>query len=354
MPSPADFSLDAYDYHLPPERIAQQPVSPRDHARLMVVARDTATDHYFYELPQLLQAGDLLVLNDTRVIPARLMGQKVGSSGRPVEVFLLEELSDRRWLALVKPGRKLRPGAVIQIGTLQVTVQAIDEKTRGRIIEFHLPPGDRLWSYLDQLGHVPLPPYIDNPIEDTEQYQTVYARRPGAVAAPTAGLHFTPELLSKLAYQGIDHCFVTLHVGIGTFRPVEASDIRHHQLHEEWIEVPAATVERIQTAKAAGGRIIAVGTTVIRSLETAAQSGTLQPFFGKSDLYIYPGYQPKIVEGFITNFHLPRSSLMMLVSAFIGRERLLQLYQEAMNRQYRFYSFGDAMLILPSACHNTL
>ncbi|MFN4065663.1 MAG: tRNA preQ1(34) S-adenosylmethionine ribosyltransferase-isomerase QueA [Thermosynechococcus sp.] len=354
MPSPADFSLDAYDYHLPPERIAQHPVSPRDHSRLMVVTQETATDHYFYELPQLLQAGDLLVLNDTRVIPARLIGQKVGGSGRTVEVFLLEELSDRQWLALVKPGRKLRPGAVIQIGTLQATVQAIDEETRGRVIEFDLPPGDRLWSYLDQLGQVPLPPYIEQPIEDSEQYQTVYARRPGAVAAPTAGLHFTPELLSKLAYQGIDHCFVTLHVGIGTFRPVEASDIRHHHLHEEWIEVPAATVERIQAAKAAGGRIIAVGTTVIRSLETAAQSGTLQPFCGKSDLYIYPGYQPKIVEGFITNFHLPRSSLMMLVSAFIGRERLLQLYQQAIDRQYRFYSFGDAMLILPSACQSPL
>ncbi|WJI24319.1 tRNA preQ1(34) S-adenosylmethionine ribosyltransferase-isomerase QueA [Thermosynechococcus sp. B0] len=354
MPSSDDFSLDAYDYHLPPERIAQQPVSPRDHSRLMVVAQETATDHHFYELPQLLQPGDLLILNDTRVIPARLRGQKVGGSGRTVEVFLLEELSDRQWLALVKPGRKLRLGAVIQIGTLQATVQAIDEETRGRVIEFDLPPGDRLWSYLDHLGEVPLPPYIDNPIEDTEQYQTVYARRPGAVAAPTAGLHFTPELLSKLAYHGIDHCFLTLHVGIGTFRPVEASDIRHHHLHEEWIEVPAATVERIQAAKAAGGRIIAVGTTVIRSLETAAQSGTLQPFCGKSDLYIYPGYQPKIVEGFITNFHLPRSSLMMLVSAFIGRERLLQLYQQAIDRQYRFYSFGDAMLILPSACHNTV
>ncbi|WP_448514941.1 tRNA preQ1(34) S-adenosylmethionine ribosyltransferase-isomerase QueA [Parathermosynechococcus lividus] len=344
-----DFSLDAYDYYLPPERIAQQPATPRDHARLLVVDRETARDHWFYELPQLLQPQDLLVLNDTQVIPARLMGHKVGESGRSVEVFLLEELSDRQWLALVKPGRKLRPGAVIQLGSLQATVQAIDPATRGRVIEFDLPPGDRLWPYLDELGDIPLPPYIQTPIQDAQQYQTVYAQRPGAVAAPTAGLHFTPDLLSKLASCGIDHCFITLHVGIGTFRPVEVNDIRQHRLHQEWIEVSAATVAKINAAQRAGGRIIAVGTTVIRSLETAAQSGELQPFRGKSDLYIYPGYQPKIVEGFITNFHLPRSSLMMLVSAFIGRDRLLQLYDYAIAQAYRFYSFGDAMLILPTA-----
>ncbi|XFA73951.1 tRNA preQ1(34) S-adenosylmethionine ribosyltransferase-isomerase QueA [Thermosynechococcaceae cyanobacterium Okahandja] len=348
-----DFSLEAYDYHLPPERIAQQPVNPRDRARLLVVERETASDRHFYELPQLLQPQDLLVLNDTRVIPARLMGQKVGESSRSVEVFLLEELSDRQWLALVKPGRKLRPGAVIQFGSLQATVQAIDPATRGRVIEFDLPPGDRLWPYLDQLGEIPLPPYIQTPITDAQQYQTVYAQRPGAVAAPTAGLHFTPELLSKLAHCGIEHCFITLHVGIGTFRPVEAQDIRQHHLHEEWIEVPADTVAKINAAQRAGGRIIAVGTTVIRSLETAAQSGQLQPFRGKSDLYIYPGYRPKLVQGFITNFHLPRSSLMMLVSAFIGRDRLLQLYAHAIHQQYRFYSFGDAMLILPSACQHS-
>ncbi len=344
-----DFSLDAYDYHLPPDRIAQQPANPRDHARLLVVDRDTASDRHFYELPQLLQPGDLLILNDTRVIPARLLGHKVGESNRSVEVFLLEELSDRQWLALVKPGRKLRPGARVQLGSLQATIQAIDPATRGRIIEVDLPPGERLWPYLDQLGEIPLPPYIQTPLTDAQQYQTVYAHRPGAVAAPTAGLHFTPELLSKLTHCGIDHCFITLHVGIGTFRPVEAQDIRQHHLHEEWLEVPAETVAKIQAAQQAGGRIIAVGTTVIRALETAAQSGQLQPFQGKSNLFIYPGYQPKVVEGFITNFHLPRSSLMMLVSAFIGRDRLLQLYQYAIDQQYRFYSFGDAMLILPSA-----
>lgn len=347
----SDFSLDAYDYHLPPECIAQQPATPRDHSRLLVVDRHTASDHWFYELPQLLQPQDLLVLNDTQVIPARLRGQKVGESSRTVEVFLLEELSDRQWLALVKPGRKLRPGAIIQFGSLRATVQAIDPMTRGRVIEFDLPLGDRLWNHLDQLGEIPLPPYIQTPLQDAQQYQTVYAKRPGAVAAPTAGLHFTPELLDKLAYCGIDHCFITLHVGIGTFRPVEAKDIRHHHLHEEWIEVSATTVAKIKAAQQAGGRIIAVGTTVIRALETAAQSGELQPFCGKSDLYIYPGYHPKIVEGFITNFHLPRSSLMMLVSAFIGRERLLQLYNYAIAQNYRFYSFGDAMLILPTACH---
>jgi S-adenosylmethionine:tRNA ribosyltransferase-isomerase len=202
---------------------------------------------------------------------------------------------------------------------------------------------------LEIFGEVPLPPYITASTSQDEQYQTVYAKHPGAIAAPTAGLHFTPELLEKLRDRGINQAFITLHVGVGTFRPVEVEDVTSHQMHEEWIEVPASTVEQIRATKAAGGRIIAVGTTAVRALEGAAQSGELQPFCGKTDLFIYPGYQWRVVDGLITNFHLPRSSLLMLVSALIGRERLLEIYQEAIACGYRFYSFGDAMLILPSA-----
>ncbi|MDG2990262.1 tRNA preQ1(34) S-adenosylmethionine ribosyltransferase-isomerase QueA [Candidatus Synechococcus calcipolaris G9] len=345
-----DLCLDSYDYDLPPERIAQTPLTPRDRCRLLTVQADSWADHYFFELGQLLQPGDLLVLNDTRVIPARLLGIKLGGSNLAIEVLLLEERSDRQWLALVKPGRRLRPGSKIQIGELTATIQATDPTTRGRFIEFDLPSGERLWPYLEHLGRIPLPPYICQPLEDHEQYQTIYSKHPGAVAAPTAGLHFTPELLQGLTAKGIHHSFITLHVGVGTFRPVESRDIRGHQLHHEWLQIPETTVAQIQRCHAQGGRVIAVGTTVVRALETAAQTGTLQAFSGLSDLFIYPGYRPKIVDGLITNFHLPRSSLLLLVSAFIGRERLLELYQWAIAQEYRFYSFGDAMLILPEAC----
>jgi S-adenosylmethionine:tRNA ribosyltransferase-isomerase len=371
-----DRLLTAYDYTLPADRIAQSPALPRDSARLLTVQNQTEQVHaLFRDLPKLLNPGDLLVLNDTQVIPARLRGRK--ASGLPVEVLLLEpqpddagvtSLSSERWLALVKPGRRLKPGAQIlfdnlaqdrvsQIeshsGTdhpgLQATVLATDPATAGRILQFELPEASRLEDLLQQLGQVPLPPYITNPQALPEQYQTVYAYRPGSAAAPTAGLHFTPELLDQLEAAGIDRAFVTLHIGVGTFRPVEAEDITKHQMHSEWVEVPAETVAKIHETKSRGGRVIAVGTTVVRSLEGAAQSGTLQPFCGKVDLFIYPGYQWKIVEGMITNFHLPKSSLMMLVSALIGRQQLLNLYQLAIDTDYRFYSFGDAMLILPEA-----
>lgn len=345
-----DLCLDSYDYDLPPQRIAQTPITPRDRCRLLTVQANSWADHYFFELGQLLQPGDLLVLNDTRVIPARLLGIKLGGSNLAIELLLLEERSDRQWLALVKPGRRLRPGSKIQIGELTATIQETEPTTRGRFIEFDLPAGERLWPYLEHLGQLPLPPYISQPLEDNEQYQTIYSKHPGAVAAPTAGLHFTPELLQALNAQGIHHGFITLHVGVGTFRPVESRDIRGHQLHHEWLHIPETTVAQIHHCRAQGGRVIAVGTTVVRSLETAAQSGTLQAFAGLSDLFIYPGYRPKVVDGLITNFHLPRSSLLLLVSAFIGRERLLQLYQQAIAQEYRFYSFGDAMLILPEAC----
>jgi S-adenosylmethionine:tRNA ribosyltransferase-isomerase len=306
--------------------------------------------HTFAQLPELLRPGDLLVMNNTRVMPARLLGYKVGSEPPlPVEVLLLEPQASDRWLALVKPGRRLKPGAQVQLGDLRATILETDPDTRGRILAFDLPAGEDLQSRLFQLGQVPLPPYITESSASPEQYQTVYSDRLGAVAAPTAGLHFTPELLIRLAEQGIGHCFITLHVGVGTFRPVEAEHILDHTMHHEWIEVPESTVAQVSQTQAQGGRIIAVGTTVVRALESATQHGKSQHFRGKTNLFIYPGYQWQVVDGLITNFHLPRSSLLMLVSALIGRQRLLELYQIAIAANYRFYSFGDAMLILPSA-----
>ncbi|MBE9006336.1 tRNA preQ1(34) S-adenosylmethionine ribosyltransferase-isomerase QueA [Fortiea sp. LEGE XX443] len=357
-----DCSLTGYDYVLPPELIAQNPAVPRDSSRLLVVnSPSTGNDlaplhHIFRDLPELLCSGDLLVMNNTKVIPARLYGYK--STGAEIEVLLLEERQHNCWLALVKPGKRFKSGSKIifpckrlgdGLSQLTATVLETDGATGGRLLQFDVPPGKSLVELLDKFGEIPLPPYITTTAAADEQYQTVYAEQPGAIAAPTAGLHFTPELLKKLRDRNIHQAFVTLHVGVGTFRPVEVEDVTSHEMHEEWIEVPAATVEQIRATKAAGGRIIAVGTTVVRSLEGAAQSGELQPFCGKINLFIYPGYQWRVVDGLITNFHLPRSSLLMLVSALIGRPRLLKIYQEAIASRYRFYSFGDAMLILPEA-----
>jgi S-adenosylmethionine:tRNA ribosyltransferase-isomerase len=375
-----DHLLAGYDYQLPPERIAQNPAVPRDSARLLVISPTDHTHQIFRDLPSLLLPGDLLVMNNTRVIPARLYGRK--SSGAAVEALLVEERQPNTWLALVKPGRRLQPGARIfferqgRLGAplgdkgqggergageqgsraelhsssvLSATVLEIDEATGGRLLQFDVPAGVSLIQLLDSFGHVPLPPYITDSQADLEQYQTVYAQQPGAVAAPTAGLHFTPSLLEQLQQRGIGQAFVTLHVGVGTFRPVEVEDVKAHQMHGEWVEVSAETVQQICETQNQGGRIIAVGTTAVRALEGAAQSGQLQPFCGKTNLFIYPGYQWRVVEGLITNFHLPRSSLLMLVSALIGRQRLLALYTEVIASEYRFYSFGDAMLILPAA-----
>ncbi|MBD1833238.1 tRNA preQ1(34) S-adenosylmethionine ribosyltransferase-isomerase QueA [Cyanobacteria bacterium FACHB-472] len=389
-----DRLLSSYDYELPAEMIAQNPAVPRDSARLLVV--DSQNHHFhaiFRDLPDLLKPGDLLILNNTRVIPARLRGRK--STGAPVEVLLLEERQNNCWLALVKPGRRLQPGAKIfferqGLGTgdwgqgpgdkednedkeaspkstqspipnsqspipnpqspippLSATVLERDEATGGRLLQFDVPLGVSFWEVLEEYGEMPLPPYITASQSQPEEYQTVYAQRQGAIAAPTAGLHFTPELLNRLHERGIKQASVTLHVGVGTFRPVEVEDITTHKMHGEWVEVPASTVEQIRETQAQGGRIIAVGTTVVRSLESAATNGELQPYSGKTELFIYPGYKWRVVDGLITNFHLPCSSLLMLVGALIGRGRLLDLYQVAIKHQYRFYSFGDAMLILP-------
>ncbi|MFP5275208.1 tRNA preQ1(34) S-adenosylmethionine ribosyltransferase-isomerase QueA [Coleofasciculus sp.] len=381
-----DLLLSSYNYDLPESQIAQTPLFPRDSSRLLVVESPTHHQHcIFRDLPQLLRAGDLLVLNNTRVIPARLYGRKV--TGTPVEVLLLEEREHNCWLALVKPGRRLKVGSTIvfepdkpvasvsygetppssdetetaglietknretygSMPPLQATIIARDDETKGRLLQFDLPKGKSLITLLPHYGQVPFPPYITHSQATPDQYQTVYAKIPGAVAAPTAGLHFTPELLQRCHQRGIEQASITLHVGVGTFRPVEIEDVTSHQMHGEWLEVSAATVAQIQQTKASGGRVIAVGTTVVRALEGAAASGELQPYGGKTELFIYPGYQWRVVDGLITNFHLPRSTLLMLVSALIGRERLLKLYAEAIAYNYRFYSFGDAMLILPEA-----
>jgi S-adenosylmethionine:tRNA ribosyltransferase-isomerase len=357
----SDESLTAYDYSLPEALIAQVPMVPRDRSRLLVVEKDGFNHGIFRDLPQRLKAGDLLVLNNTRVIPARLLGRKVNptfpdSPPLAVEVFLLEPRGETHWLALVKPGRRLKPGAFIEFGVqnsplLRAEVIETDEATRGRLLKFEvLDTALDFEAALQILGQVPLPPYIASRQSQPEQYQTVFAETPGSVAAPTAGLHFTPELLETLKAQGIRQAFVTLHVGIGTFRPVEAERITDHAMHAEWVELPEETVQLIAETKAAGGRVIAVGTTAVRSLEgIATQTGTLQPYCGKVNLFIYPGYRWKVIDGMITNFHLPKSSLLMLVSALVGRSRLMALYEEAIAQQYRFYSFGDAMLILPEA-----
>jgi S-adenosylmethionine:tRNA ribosyltransferase-isomerase len=358
-----DRLLSSYDYHLPTELIAQNPVTPRDTSRLLVVdSLNTRHWSIFRDLPSWLQPGDLLILNDTRVIPARLYGRK--TTGAPVEILLLEERGEQCWLSLVKPGKRFKIGSEIAFfpkkgemeGALWLAkVIDRDVNTGGRLLEFQLPPDRTFWETLEHYGHIPFPPYVTDPTTADERYQTVYAEKQGSVAAPTAGLHFTPELLATLASKGVDTAYITLHVGVGTFRPVEVDNIAEHQMHQEVLEISAETIEKITRTKASGGRVIAVGTTVVRALEGASQElralgkSEFTPFRGKTNLFIYPGYRYRVIDGMITNFHLPKSSLMMLVSALVGRERLLALYQEAIEERFRFYSFGDAMLILPDA-----
>jgi S-adenosylmethionine:tRNA ribosyltransferase-isomerase len=354
-----DLLLSSYDYQLPSELIAQTPAIPRDTSRLLVV--DSPSTYYhriFHELSDWLLPGDLLVLNNSRVIPARLYGRK--STGATVEILLLEERSRNCWLALVKPGKRFKLGTEIWFDSLESSegepllkakVIDRDEQTGGRLLEFEVPTEKSFWNLLDKLGELPLPPYITSSQFHPSQYQTVYADSPGSVAAPTAGLHFTEELFQKLEAKGIKKAYVTLHVGLGTFRPVEMEDITQHIMHQEWVEIPPATSELIAQTKANGGRVIAVGTTAARSLESLEEGEKRVRY--KTDLFIYPGYRWKVVDGLITNFHLPRSSLLMLVSALIGRQRLLDLYAEAIAQKYRFYSFGDAMLVLPKATYRS-
>jgi S-adenosylmethionine:tRNA ribosyltransferase-isomerase len=331
-------------YDLPEERIAQTPVEPRDHSRLMVLHRDTGEiEHrHFYDVIEYLNPGDCLVINDTRVIPARLYGER--PTGGACEVLLLKQLGPKRWETLVRPGKKLKPGAEVIFGDGRLRCRVMESTdVGGRIVEFQCEGSFE--AALDALGEMPLPPYIHEKLENRDRYQTVYARQDGSAAAPTAGLHFTPELMERIRQKGVDIVPVLLHVGLGTFRPVKVENIEEHEMHSEYFEVTPQAADRINAARQRGGRIIAVGTTSVRTLESAAQDGRLVAKRGDTSIFIKPGYRFQLVDALITNFHLPGSTLIMLVSALWERERILAAYKTAVEEEYRFFSFGDAMLI---------
>lgn len=332
-------------YDLPQELIAQHPAERRDSSRLLRLDGNTGevTHHGFSRLPELLEPGDCLVVNNSRVIPARLLGARQ-DSGHAVEVLLLKRIDRTDWETIVRPGRRVRGGhrLVFVPGRLEADVLSV-QPNGNRIVRFDF---QGIWeSILAEAGVMPLPPYIHEQLQDPERYQTVYASRDGSAAAPTAGLHFTPELLAELEQRGIRKAELTLHIGLGTFRPVREEIIQHHTMHEEYYELPEETVNLIRQTRSSGGRIVAVGTTSCRVLESVAAGGELKPCSGWTDIFIYPGFQFKVVDLLITNFHLPESTLIMLVSAFAGRERVLAAYAEAIRHRYRFFSFGDAMLI---------
>jgi S-adenosylmethionine:tRNA ribosyltransferase-isomerase len=339
-----------FDYYLPPELIAQTPVEPRDSSRLMVLTRGKGAivHRHFHEITDYLTDGDVLVFNDSRVIPARLKGRRTGSGG-VVEILLLRRLEPNVWEALVRPGKRLRTGASIEIG---------DDTQLGSVVRAEITQsgegGIRTVRFSDeallfQSGEVPLPPYIHAPLDNAERYQTIYARISGSVAAPTAGLHFTPELLAEIEHIGVKCLFTTLHVGLDTFRPVKEEDPREHTIHREYGVIDSSVADELMKARHEGRRIICVGTTAVRLVEQAARAGCgseIVPFEGWVDLFILPGHRFRMVDAMITNYHLPRSTLLMLVTAFAGRENIEKAYREAIARKYRFYSFGDAMLIL--------
>ena len=341
----SDFYFD-----LPEELIAQTPLERRDASRLLTLDKATGAveHHHFYELPQFLRPNDCLILNDSRVLPARLLGHR--STGGAVEVLLLRDLGDGKWECLTRPGRKTQPGTALSFGDGELTATVVDAIADGnKIVQFHYE--GIFLEVLERLGKMPLPPYIkrEDTKDDRGTYQTVYARddKAGSVAAPTAGLHFTPELRAQMASEGVEWAEVTLHVGYGTFSPVRCEDIREHVMHEEFVEVPQATVDAIGKAKAEGRPVIAVGTTSARTLEgvAGAHGGELTAHQGWINCFIWPGYRFHVLDGLITNFHLPESTLLMLVSALTGRERMLETYTEAVKMEYRFFSYGDAMLI---------
>lgn len=333
-------------YDLPPELIAQTPIQRRDASRLMTLDRETgAVGHkHFYDLPSLLRPGDCLVLNNSRVLPARLIGQRVPTGGA-CEVVLLIDRGENNWECLVRPGRKLREGARLSFGdgALRAEVKTVLENGN-RIIHFEFE--GIFLEKLEQLGRMPLPPYIKEELEDGERYQTVYSKELGSAAAPTAGLHFTKELLEEIQAMGVRICYVTLHVGLGTFRPVKAENLDEHEMHAEYCVIPQETADVINDTKRSGGRVICVGTTSCRTIESwAGEDGTLTASGGWTNIFIYPGYRFKVLDCLITNFHLPESTLIMLVSALAGRERVLEAYRQAVEERYRFFSFGDAMFI---------
>ena len=333
-------------YDLPPELIAQTPLEKRDESRLLCLDKATGewSHHHFYELPDFLRPGDCLILNNSRVLPARLLGHRLPSGGA-CEVLLLQDKGDKVWECLVRPGKHLREGARVSFGDGELTAEIAEV----------LPDGNRLVRFdyegiflevLERLGKMPLPPYIKEELQDQERYQTVYSKVNGSAAAPTAGLHFTPELLERIAAKGVGVGYVTLHVGLGTFRPVKEDEIEQHDMHSEYCTIPQETADLINRTKANGGRVICVGTTSCRTIESwAGEDGTMTATGGWTNIYIYPGYRFKVMDALVTNFHLPESTLIMLVSALAGREHILAAYEEAVRERYRFFSFGDAMFI---------
>ena len=332
-------------FELPPELIAQTPLEKRDSSRLMCMDRETGevSHRVFSDLAELLRPGDCLVMNDSRVLPARLLGTR--ETGGAVEVLLLRDLGGGEWECLTRPGRKTRPGTRLSFGGGELSADVVSVAEGGnRVIKFNY---DGIFlEVLERLGKMPLPPYIKEELQDSERYQTVYSRELGSAAAPTAGLHFTKELLEKIAAKGVRECFVTLHVGLGTFRPVKEDDIEDHDMHSEFCIIPEETARIITETKRAGGRVVCVGTTSCRTIESFAnEDGTVDAKSGWTDIFIYPGYRFKCMDALITNFHLPESTLVMLVSAFAGREHILNAYNEAVANKYRFFSFGDAMYL---------
>lgn len=335
-------------YNLPESYIAQTPVEPRDHSRLMQIDRSTGsiTHRHFYNLCDILKKGDLLVVNDSRVLPARLYGEKEGT-GSFIEFLLLEQKGDKLWEIICRPGKKAKPGARFSFGGGRLTAEVVEVKEDGnRIVQFECE--GNFYTALEDVGQMPLPPYITEKLEDKERYQTVYSREIGSAAAPTAGLHFTKEMLQKLTDMGVDIAYVTLHVGLGTFRPVKEDNVLEHKMHSEHYSLPEETAEKIRRTKANGGRVIAVGTTSCRTLESVAtfNGGEIKADEGYTDIFIYPGYEFKVLDGLVTNFHLPESTLIMLVSAFMGYKETMHAYEVAVEEKYRFFSFGDAMCII--------
>ena len=334
-------------YDLPEELIAQDPLEDRTASKLLVLDRQTgAVEHkIFSDVIDYLNEGDCLVINNTRVIPARLIGEKEGTGGK-VEVLLLKRRANDVWETLVKPGKKLKPGAKITFGDGRLRAEVLEVVEEGnRLVKFYYE--GIFEEILDSLGEMPLPPYSTHKLEDKEMYQTVYAKFDGSAAAPTAGLHFTKELLNKIEEKGIKLASITLHVGLGTFRPVKVDDVNNHHMHTEWYEVNAEAAEIINETKRNGGRVICVGTTSCRTIESVAdENGYMKAKTGETDIFIYPGYKFKVMDGLITNFHLPESTLVMLVSAFAGKENVLSAYETAVKERYRFFSFGDAMILI--------
>lgn len=342
---PMTFKTSDFYYDLPEELIAQTPLQQRDSSRLMVLDRQTGevAHKHFYDILDYLQPGDCLVMNDSRVLPARLLGHR--PTGGAVEVLLLRDLGDKCWECLCKPGRKMQPGSEVIFGDGELTATVREVREDGnRVVEFHYE--GIFLEVLERLGKMPLPPYIKEELQDQERYQTVYSREVGSAAAPTAGLHFTQELLEKIRQKGVKEAFVTLHVGLGTFRPVKAEQITNHHMHAELCMISQETADILNETRRSGGRILCVGTTSCRTLESLVQEdGSFAASSKWTEIFIYPGYTFKAMDGLITNFHLPESTLVMLVSAFAGREHVLAAYEEAVREKYRFFSFGDAMFI---------